>query len=287
MSRWKLNNTDRQLIEMALQEDLGPNFQDVTTLCLFNNQPLPREAKIISKHKTAVIFCGTAIITAILDYFNTPFVIHSHFQEGALIPPQSKILVLQCQASTLLMAERTILNFLRRLCAIATLTHAFVEKVKPTQLKILDTRKTTPGWRHLEKYAVQCGGGVNHRLGLYDTYMIKDTHVDLLGGMEQALKKLPCKESNTLPVIVEVRSLQELQTVLNHGQNKVDRILLDNMSPELLAECVKLCKNIIPTEASGNLSLENILAVAESGVNYASIGMLTHSANSVDISMQI
>jgi nicotinate-nucleotide pyrophosphorylase (carboxylating) len=168
---------------------------------------------------------------------------------------------LQSSAKNLLSLERTLLNFLRHLCAIATLTQLFVQRVKHTECKILDTRKTTSGWRHLEKYAVQCGGGVNHRQGLYDAIMVKDTHVDLLGGMQLTLARLPTPKK--FPVIVEIRNLAELSVAISYRQ-QIDRILLDNICSASLRDYVQLCKvNKLITEASGNLNLTNIKPPAQ------------------------
>src|SRR3990167_6214663 len=248
MSNWELNEIDQQLIDLALREDLDIVFCDLTTQCLFSDRSYSGKATLVSKHTTPIVLCGLPIINELLARFETEYTINTSYQDGDVIAAQHQILTVASSAAILLMAERTLLNFLRHLSAIATLTKAFVDKVKHTQLKILDTRKTTPGLRHLEKYAVHCGGGVNHRLGLYDAYIIKDTHVDLLGGMQQALAKLPEKTVNRLPVIVEVRNTKELQAVIDHGQGKVDRVLLDNMSVKQMRECVHRCNNIFSTE---------------------------------------
>ena len=287
MNNWDLNEIDQQLIDLALQEDLGIVFKDATTELLFGDEEITPTACLISKHSTPLVLCGLVLIKDLFSNLQADYHLETHYQDGDLIQPGEKILTLTCEAKSLLMLERTLLNFVRHLSAVATETRAFVEKVKLTQLKILDTRKTTPGWRHLEKYAVHCGGGINHRLGLYDAIMVKDTHIDFLGGIKPALAKLPLKSENNLPVIVEVRNMTELKEVIAHGKDKVNRVLLDNMSPEQLTKCVALCEDIFSTEASGNLNLDNILAVAESGVEFASVGMITHSAKQVDISMQI
>lgn len=339
LADWKLNHADHEIIALALQEDLGSSLQDVTTDRLFTGADKIFSARIISKHPTPLVLCGLPVVHAILArltsvplkkfaHSSNAFQITTAYHDGQIIAPGQTLLTLHSTAKTLLSAERTILNFLQRLCAIATLTAQYTAAVKDTALKILDTRKTTPGLRHLEKYAVYCGGGVNHRLGLYDAIMIKDTHIDLLGGMQAALNKLATQTATTtsfattaattatvstsavttaaattttstasltaavtlstatLPVIVEVRSLAELAIVLEHSENKITRILLDNMAPDLLSECVALCRGRLPTEASGNLSLENIKMIAATGVDFASIGKLTHSAGSVDLSMQ-
>jgi nicotinate-nucleotide pyrophosphorylase (carboxylating) len=300
LSQWQLNEHDQQLIDLSLVEDLGEPFCDITTNILFAEQNdifhkrneisqagyNQFRAHIISKHPQPIVLCGLVVVSTILERFNQHCVVHSDYQDGQTLSPGATLLTITGPANILLMAERTILNYLQRLCAIATLTASYVNSVKETGLKILDTRKTAPGMRHLEKYAVFCGGGVNHRMGLYDAIMIKDTHIDLLGGMLPALEKLPDHHAQQIPVIVEVRDKQELAIVLKHAKNKVTRVLLDNMSPQLMSECVEMCRNSVETEASGNINLDNIKAVANSGVDFASIGKLTHSATIVDLSMK-
>lgn len=286
LTSWELNDIDQQVMDLALLEDLGKPFNDLTTATLFANELKAFSARIISKNFDPIIICGIPIVSAILTKLPGQCEIHSHIHDGELLQSGETLLEIIGPASTLLIAERTILNFLQHLCGIATLTAKFVSAVKETGAKILDTRKTLPGFRHLEKYAVYCGGGVNHRMGLYDAMMIKDTHVDLIGGMAETLKRLPEKMKQQYPVIVEVRTMEELEIVLTEGQKKVSRVLLDNMFPSVMAECVKLCNGIFSTEASGNVNLENILPIAKCGVDFISVGKLTHSAKSVDLSMQ-
>ncbi len=276
---------DLTLLNLALQEDLGPALQDVTTELLFPKCESLYQSCIISKQQEPIVICGISWTNYLFQQLSSHCEIHSDYTDGQLLYPGQTLMTIHGDAHSLLKAERIALNFLRHLCAIATLTHQYVTRVAHTTLKILDTRKTTPGLRHLEKYAVQCGGGVNHRMGLYDAIMIKDTHVDLLKGMENALQLLPSLRSQTLPVIVEVRSRAELATVLDYGREKVNRVLLDNMSAQELADCVSLCKGIFETEASGNIRLDTIVRIAESGVDYASIGELTYNAGHVDLSM--
>lgn len=286
MTTWELNLLDHQLIQLALEEDLGRPFFDVTSAFLFQNKTMRGQVKIVSKHPEKVVFCGLPVISTILNYFNQSYDIHAYFQEGEMVSPGETLLIIQGPDEILMMAERTILNFLQHLCAVATLTRRFVNQVAHTSMKILDTRKTMPGFRHLDKYAVHCGGGVNHRMGLYDALMIKDNHIDLSGGIKNALEKLPNDILIRYPVIVEIRDIVELKQALEFGKSKMTRVLLDNMSLEELKTCVDLCKNVIPTEASGNMNLMTISDVAETGVDYASVGMLTHSAGRVDLSMQ-
>lgn len=283
---WQLNAIDQKLIMLALIEDLGQSFQDITTNLLFTKKDNRVNAKIISKHPTPIIMCGHPVVRAILQNFDAECEISNEHPDGEIVSPGTTLFTLDGNAKTLLMAERTILNFLQRLCAVATLTSRYVSAVQETHMKILDTRKTTPGFRHLEKYAVACGGGVNHRMGLYDAIMVKDTHIDALGGMQNALEKIPDQTKDSFPVIVEVRTLAELDIVLKQGRNKVSRVLLDNMAPHLMIQCVNLCRGVFATEASGNIDLDTVRIVAETGVDFASVGKITHSAGSVDLSMK-
>lgn len=283
---WQPSELDNQLIKLAFQEDLGLPFHDITTNILFENNGTTSLAMIISKHIEPVVICGLPIMEQLLRLFNTPMELNSKYADGDILYPGEALVTIEGSANTLLMAERTILNFLQRLCAVATLTKKFTDKIKHTSTKVLDTRKTLPGFRHLDKYAVRCGGGVNHRMGLYDAIMIKDTHIDSLGGISKALAMLPDNILDSYSVIIEVRDQNELSFVLNHGLHKATRVLLDNMTVDQLSECVAHCKDKIPTEASGNVDLEHIVEIAEIGVDFVSIGKLTHSAGNVNFSMK-
>ncbi|MBU0455953.1 MAG: carboxylating nicotinate-nucleotide diphosphorylase [Pseudomonadota bacterium] len=285
MQSFTLNSIDQALLGLALQEDLGIPYTDITTQTLFDQNNPPYSTKIISKEQQPVRVCGLPILYALCEKMELPFTFNALKKDGDILEPRETLLMLEGHPYLLLTLERTLLNFLRHLSAIATLTKQVTDRVKNTPLKILDTRKTTPGLRHLEKYAVHCGGGVNHRMGLFDAYMIKDTHIDLIGGLEKALERIPNKNQNDLPVIVEIRNLNELDVALRYGQEKIHRVLLDNMSINTMKQAVLRCENIFETEASGNITLENITAIAETGVQYASIGMLTYGAGQVDLSM--
>lgn len=280
-----INPIDQQLIELALREDLDYPFSDLTTNSLIFTKKI-QEAKIISKHSEPIHLSGLALLPEIMKHFSPLCELHTQYHDGDVVNSHEVILTLSGSPKILLMLERTLLNFLQRLCGIATLTAQFVSQVKHTPMKILDTRKTTPGMRHLEKYAVFCGGGVNHRMGLYDAMMIKDTHIDLVGGLSNVLRQLPPITEDSPFAVVEVRDEAELKLLLSEGLNKVNRVLLDNMTLDQLRECVALCRDKLPTEASGNITLNNIQAVAETGVNFASIGKITHSAAIVDLSMK-
>ncbi len=283
---WQLSDLDKQLIKIAFQEDLGLPFQDVTVNTLFKNNNTIKTAAIISKHHEPVVASGLPLIHELLGIFNTPVTLQTQYSDGQTLHPAETLLSITGPAHILLMAERTILNFLQRMCAVATLTKKFTDKIKHTSTKVLDTRKTIPGFRHLDKYAVRCGGGVNHRMGLFDAIMIKDTHIDSLGGISKAIDTLPDDILIRCPVIIEVRDKDELETVLNQGLHKTTRVLLDNMTELQLRECVALCQNKIPTEASGNVDLDNIVSIAETGVNFVSIGKLTHTAGNINLSMK-
>lgn len=286
------------IIDLALIEDLGFPYLDLTTEVLFDPHDAQLyQADIVSKHSTPIVLCGLSMVQDILKHAPEPltkFELHGNYKDGDCIEPGQTLVRIQAPAKILWMFERTILNFLQRLCAVATLTAQFVQRVQHTSMQILDTRKTTPGMRTLEKYAVLCGGGVNHRMGLYDAILIKDTHIDLLGGITLALAKLSTyavanTHTQSVPVIVEVRNRVELDSVLRaHATGKVhiDRVLLDNMTLAELKDCVAQCHGIMPTEASGGINLSNVGAIAETGVDFASIGHITHSAGVIDLSMQ-
>lgn len=280
-----LNAFEDIVLNLALMEDLGFPWRDVTTNLLFANGKRNYQATIISKHPTPIVICGIYLMRQLFAKLSDQCEIKTEYEDGDYLEPGKTLLTITATPQILLKGERVALNFLRHLCAVATLTAEYVKRVKKTKLKILDTRKTTPGLRHLEKYAVYCGGGANHRMGLYDAIMIKDTHVDILGGMEQAIDALPTITTHGLPVIVEVRSPQELAIVLKKSSGKVSRVLLDNMSLEVLHECVRMCDGQIETEASGGVCLKTILEIAKTGVDYASVGELTYNAGHVDLSM--
>jgi len=280
---YNANKTDLTLIDLAFLEDLGIPPRDVTSELLFHDESHHSTAKIISKNTTPIIIAGLQFIPHIFSKMSIEW--HSDYEDGMTINTSDALLHLKGPSKNLLMCERIVLNFLQRLCAIATTTHTFVQKIQHTTTKILDTRKTIPGWRHLEKYAVACGGGVNHRFGLYDALMIKDTHSDFLGGIEKTLQKLPENILDHYPVILEVQNLEALQIALSYT-HKISRVLLDNMSVDLIQTCVDLCQSKISTEASGNVHIDNVKDIAETGVDFISIGKITHSAISVDLSMK-
>lgn len=206
-----------------------------------------------------------------------------HLRDGDDLYPGRVIAILQGEAKYLLMGERTALNFLQRLSGIATLTRKFVDICEGTGVKILDTRKTTPGLRVLEKYAVRIGGGENHRMGLYDMILIKDNHIVMAGGIVEAIERTK-KSEKKARLEVEVKNLKELREVLKLG---IKRIMLDNMKVKEVRKAVTIAKGTTKLEVSGGINLRNVRRFAEAGVDYISIGALTHSAKALDISMEI
>ena len=285
-----LNPIDLQLIELAIREDLGVPPRDLTTRSLFLQDQKPSKsyhAHILSKEKGPVVICGLEVIQRVFQDLDQGHSIETNYHDGDTLSAGETLLTIKDSTAQFLSAERIALNFLGHLSAIATLTAKFVEQIKDTPLKILDTRKTTPGMRHLEKYAVQCGGGVNHRFGLYDAMLIKNNHIDLYGGVENVLEKLPSLKAQDYPVILEIRNIEECKIVAQHGQDKINRLLFDNMSLKDLKTCVSECNGKIETEVSGGITLKNISAIAQTGVQFASIGMLTHSPGQIDFAMHV
>ena len=212
---------------------------------------------------------------------------HPEIFDGVRLHKGQSVAVIRHNARVLLSCERVILNFLQRMSGIATLTRKFVEAVSGTKARILDTRKTAPGLRVIDKYAVRCGGGQNHRLDLSDGVLIKNNHIALAGGIVPALERAVRNRRGSQPIEVEVRTLEELEEALAHG---AEAILLDNMSPEDVRRAVERCAALerrIPLECSGGIRLENVRAYAETGVDFISVGLLTHSPQAVDMSMRV
>lgn len=267
------------IIRRALEEDIGKG--DITTDTLIPKN-LVKDAYIICKEEC--ILCGIKVCEKVFKEVDKEVVFNPLREDGEKILPEEPVATLHGRVASILKAERTALNFLMRLSGIATLTRQFVEKVEDLNVKILDTRKTTPCLRELEKYAVKVGGGENHRMGLYDAMMIKDNHISSLGGIEEALKKIP--ENRNYKVIVEVKNLEELTFALKYS-DKIDRVLLDNMSVDEVKRAVDIVKGAFELEVSGGINLSNIRDYAKTGVNFISIGMLTHSFKSINFSLEI
>lgn len=274
-------NAVEQLIEMALAEDLG-DAGDLTSRATLP-ESLRLKGRIVAKADG--IIAGLPLVEMVYQKVDSTVLVHPCVQDGGQVVRGTLVCEIEGKGQSLLTGERVALNFLQRLSGIATLTHQFVKAAQGTRTKILDTRKTTPGWRSLEKYAVRIGGGQNHRIGLYDMVMIKDNHIDGAGSITKAVEAVRSYvPAAHIPIEVEVRNLDELREVL---PLKVDRVLLDNMSDEQMREAVQITNGQVPLEASGNMNLQRVAAVAATGVDYISVGALTHSAPALDLSMKI
>lgn len=270
------------VIQRALEEDVGDG--DVTTLCTVAADT-SYEGKLIAKATGVVAGLAVTQLTfdlAALLYGAGPTVsFQAHVAEGQAVERGAVIATLHGPGQVLLTGERTALNFLQRMSGIATLTAHYVAAVQGTKAKILDTRKTAPGLRALDKWAVALGGGTNHRHGLYDMVLIKENHVAAAGGIRAAVEQVRQLDPRQRPIEVEVRSLAELQEALPLG---VDQIMLDNMDLAQMREAVRITNGATPLEASGNVSLTTVAEIAATGVDYISVGKLTHSVEAFDIS---
>lgn len=268
-----------KLIKEALLEDI--NYLDTTTDYLIPPQQTST-ANFLAKADG--VLCGIEIAMRVFQLLQPDFKYEIFIQDGEKVKKDDIIATITCNTRTLLKCERTALNLVQHLSGIATETARCVELVKGTKASIADTRKTLPGLRPIQKYAVTVGGGRNHRYNLSDAAMLKDNHIDAGGGITNAVAKLKGKLGHMTKVEVEVRNLQELQEAIDAN---VDVIMLDNMSPELMAKAVKITDGRALLEASGGITSETIRAVAESGVDIISIGALTHSVKAFDISLKI
>jgi len=266
----------QRVVESALAEDVGSG--DVTTERVVS-PGVTCEAVLLVKEPGVV--CGLAVAEAVFRALEPQVSFDSVASDGDQVEVPARIAFLGGSATAILTGERTALNLLGRLSGIATLTRRFVDSIDGTGAAVLDTRKTTPGLRALEKYAVRCGGGQNHRFGLYDGILIKDNHLAVAGSIRAAVERA---RDAGLPVEVEAETLDDVRQALAAG---ADSILLDNMSPKRLAEAVALVAGRAKLEASGGVSLDTIRQIAETGVDFVSIGALTHSARSLDVSLEV
>ncbi len=275
----------RAAVRLALDEDLGARWCDATSEALVDPKAVAT-GEIYSKG-TGCVVAGATVARAVLKAVDPKIAVRILRPDGSTVKPGEPILVFRGKARSILAAERTALNFMQRLCATATLTRRFVDATRRYGTLILDTRKTTPGLRVFEKYAVVCGGGTNHRLGLYDRVLMKDNHRRLWrGGDPDALDQAVVAARRRFPrleVEVEVESLRECESAL---KARPEWIMLDNMSCADMRKCVRLCKGEVKTEASGGITLEHAREVAATGVTAISLGCLTHSAGSVDLSLE-
>ncbi len=271
-----------ELILNYIKEDVGDG--DHTSLACIPKETVGK-VKLIVKENGIIAGIGVSkTIFSLIDK-NIKIVYHKH--DGETINKDDIVFEAEGNSISLLLAERLVLNCMQRMSGIATETKKYSEVIKHTKAKILDTRKTTPGFRIFEKMAVKIGGGENHRMGLYDMIMIKDNHVDFSGGIENAINatnKYLKENKKDLKIIIEARSLEEVKSILNTGN--VDRIMLDNFSITNTIKAVSLINNKYEVESSGNITLNNLLDYAECGVDYISIGALTHHIKSLDLSLK-
>jgi nicotinate-nucleotide pyrophosphorylase (carboxylating) len=271
-----------QLISSALKEDIGEG--DHSTLSCISSEA---KGKAVLKIKEAGILAGMKVAEAIFRYQQSDILFHAYKKDGDLMQIGETAFEVEASVHTILQCERLVLNCMQRMSGIATLTRTYAEKLQGYHTRILDTRKTTPNFRLLEKEAVAIGGGFNHRFALYDMIMLKDNHIDYCGGIEAAIEKAYHYVQNVKPdlkIEVETRSLEDVKKVLATG--KVNRIMLDNFTPEAITSALALIDKKVETEASGGINLHNIQAYAATGVDFVSVGALIHQARSLDLSLK-
>ena len=272
------------LIDEALMEDIGDG--DHSTLSSIEPDA---KGKAVLKIKQDGILAGMQVAEKIFRYKEPAAVFTAFKNDGEEMKVGEKAFEVEALVHTILQCERLVLNCIQRMSGIATLTKQYTDKLKGYKTNLLDTRKTTPNFRLLEKEAVRIGGGINHRFGLYDMIMLKDNHIDYCGGIEKAIDKAAEYVQTIKPglkIEVETRNLDDVKRVIKMGKGKVFRIMLDNFKPEQIKEAVELIKEDFETEASGGISLENIEAYAKAGVDYISVGALIHQARSLDLSLK-
>ncbi|MEO6916108.1 MAG: carboxylating nicotinate-nucleotide diphosphorylase [Chitinophagaceae bacterium] len=272
----------QNLIASALAEDLGDG--DHSTLCCI---PSGAKGKAVLKIKQDGVLAGMDVAKTIFEY-QDPGTVFTYFKnDGDLMAYGEQAFSIEAPIASILQKERLVLNTMQRMSGIATLTRTYVDKLKGYKTRILDTRKTTPNFRLLEKEAVRIGGGINHRFGLYDMIMLKDNHIDYCGGIEKAIEKAweyVQTRRPDLQIEVETRSLDDVNKAVKSG--KVNRIMLDNFSPGMISEALEMIEGRYETEASGGINLDNIVSYAETGVDYISVGALIHQARSLDLSLK-
>ena len=278
------NEQLKHLVDEALKEDVGDG--DHSSLASIDADA---RGKAVLKIKQDGILAGMQVAEKIFTYKETSSVFIPFKKDGDEMQYGEKAFEVEALVNTILQCERLVLNCMQRMSGIATLTKQYTDKLKGYKTKLLDTRKTTPNFRLLEKEAVRIGGGVNHRFGLYDMIMLKDNHIDYCGGIENAINKAAEYVLTTKPglkIEVETRSIDDVKRVIAMGKGKVFRIMLDNFKPEQIAGAVELIKEDFETEASGGISLDNIEEYAKAGVDYISVGALIHQAKSLDLSLK-
>lgn len=272
----------QQLIENALTEDIGDG--DHATLSCIDKEA---KGKAVLKIKEDGILAGVAVAEKIFCFMEPGIIFTSYKKDGESMKYGEVAFDVEANVHTILQTERLVLNTMQRMSGIATLTRQYVDKLSGYKTKLLDTRKTTPNFRFLEKQAVIIGGGVNHRFGLYDMIMLKDNHIDYCGSIEKAINKAYQYVQTTkkgLQIEVETRNIEDVKKVMAVG--KINRIMLDNFTPALITEAIKIIAGQYETEASGGINLNNIEAYAETGVDFISSGAIIHQAKSLDLSLK-
>lgn len=271
-----------RLIDLAFAEDIGDG--DHTTLCSIPTTETG-SSRLLVKEKG--ILAGVEMAEKVFHRFDPLLSMEVFIHDGTAVQPGDMAFIVSGKVQSILQTERLVLNMMQRMSGIATLTRQYVERIKGTSARVLDTRKTTPGMRLLEKQAVKIGGGENHRIGLFDMILLKDNHVDFAGGIEKAIlgAEAYLKEiGKKLKIEIEVRNLDQLREVLSIG--RVDRIMLDNFTPEKTKQAVAIVNHRVELESSGGITLDTIRDYAETGVDCISVGALTHSVKSLDLSLK-
>ena len=272
-------NSIQHLIEIALKEDMGSG--DITTDNIVDPD---LEGKGVIIAKEPFVIAGLDVADQVFKYLNAGVIFNPVYSDGDFVKQGETIANVKGNLRALLSGERTALNFLQRLSGIATCVRSYVDELKNKRVRLVDTRKTTPGWRVLEKYAVRVGGAHNHRMGLYDGVLIKDNHIAACGGIQKAVDRIRTRVSHLVKIEVEVSTLDQVKEALKAG---AEVIMLDNMSMEQIKEAAAFIKKKALVEVSGNVTKSGLNSLADAGVDIISVGALTHSARCVDMSMRI
>ncbi len=281
-TRYGVDELNDRLIDLAFSEDIGDG--DHTTLCCIPEDAMGKSRLLI---KEEGILAGMRVAKQIFHHFDPDMQVEELIPDGSHVKPGDVAMVVTGRVRSLLQTERLMLNVMQRMSGIATMTSKYVEKLKGTKTRVLDTRKTTPGMRMLEKEAVKIGGGTNHRIGLFDMILLKDNHVDFAGGIAKALDRCAAYQKEkglSLKVEIECRSFDEIRQVMEHGG--ADRIMLDNFSVEDTRKAVEMIDGRFETESSGGITIDTLRDYAECGVDFISVGALTHSVKGLDMSFK-
>lgn len=278
-----VNELEDKLIDLAFAEDIGDG--DHTTLCCIPADEMGKQHLLV---KEEGILAGVDIARRVFHKFDSNLKMTVFIQDGARVKPADIAFVVEGRVQSLLQTERLMLNIMQRMSGIATMTAKYMDELKGLKTKVLDTRKTTPGMRMLEKEAVKIGGGMNHRIGLFDMILLKDNHVDFAGGIVNAIQKaneyIKANQKEGMKIEIEVRNFEELNQALSTGA--VDRIMLDNFTPEDTRKAVEIINGRCETESSGGITFATLRQYGECGVDYISVGALTHSVKGLDLSFK-